>query len=80
MTTLVRIKDDKNLVRDIHSKALLSTDKNALNNYLMKKEIEKKEAQEKEEMKMRLEKMERDMDVIKSILLEIAEVKNNAHS
>ena len=80
MTTLVRIKDDKNLVRDIHSKALLSTDKNALNNYLMKKELEKKEAQEKEEMKMRLEKMERDMDVIKSILLEIAEVKNNSHS
>ena len=80
MTTLVRIKDDKNLVRDIHSKALLSTDKNALNNYLMKKEIEKKEAQEKEEMKMRLEKMEKDMDVIKCILLEIAEVKKNAHS
>lgn len=80
MTTLVRIKDDKNLVRDLHSKALLSTDKNALNNYLMKKEIEKKEAQEKEEMKMRLEKMEKDMDVIKCILLEIAEVKKNAHS
>jgi tetrahydrodipicolinate N-succinyltransferase len=80
MTTLVQIKDNKNLVRDIHSKAVLSTDKNALNEYLMKKELSRKQNAEKEEMKMRMEQMEKDMQIIKSLLLDIAEVKNNANS
>jgi tetrahydrodipicolinate N-succinyltransferase len=80
MSTLVQIKDNKNLVRDIHSKAVLSTDKNALNEYLMKKELSRKQNAEKEEMKMRMEQMEKDMQIIKSLLLDIAEVKNNANS
>jgi len=80
MSTLVKIKDNKGLVRDIHSKAVLSTDKTALNEYLMKKELSRKQNAEKEEMKMRMEQMEKDMQIIKSLLLDIAEVKNNANS
>lgn len=72
---LVQIKDNDNLVRDTHSKAVLSTDKNALNEYLMKREIAKKQSEEKEETKMRLMKLEESMDELKSLLLEIAQLR-----
>jgi hypothetical protein len=72
---LVQIADNKNLVRDTHSKAILNNDKNGLNEYLMKKELAKKQQEEKEETKMRLMKLEEDMNIIKSLLLEIAEIR-----
>jgi hypothetical protein len=72
---LVQIADNKNLVRDTHSKAILNNDRNGLNEYLMKKELAKKQQEEKEETKMRLMKLEEDMSVIKSLLLEIAEIR-----
>jgi hypothetical protein len=75
---LVQIKDNQSLVRDTHSKAVLSTDKKALNEYLMKKEIAKKQNEEKEETKMRLMKLEEDMNVIKNLLMEIAELKGKS--
>lgn len=73
--SLVQIKDKQSLVRDTYSKAVLSTDKNGLNEYLAKKEIAKKQNEEKEETKMRLKKLEEDMNEIKSLLLEIAQMK-----
>lgn len=73
--TLVQINDKENLVRDIHSKAVLSTDKNGLQEYLMKREIAKKQNEEKEETKMRLIQLEQDMSEIKSLLIEIAELR-----
>lgn len=76
MTTLVKIKDKENLVRDIHSKAILTTDKNGLNEYLMKKEIAKKQNEEREETKIRLKKLEEDMNDIKNLLSEIAQLRN----
>ena len=72
---IVQIKDHKNLVRDTHSKAVLNTDRNGLNEYLMKREIAKKEQEEKSETKMRLAKLEEDMNDIKRILVEIAELR-----
>lgn len=72
---LVQIKENQSLVRDIHSKAVLSTDINALNEYLMKREIAKKQSEEKEETKMRLIKLEEDMNEIKSLLAEIAQLR-----
>lgn len=74
---LVQIKDNQSLVRDIHSKAVLSTDKTALNEYLLKREIAKKQNEEKEETKLRLKKLEEDMNDIKSLLIEIAQIKNH---
>jgi hypothetical protein len=73
---LVQIKNNQNLVRDTHSKAVLSTDKKALNDYLMKREIAKKQNEEKEETKMRLIQLEKEMAEIKSILMEVAQLRN----
>jgi hypothetical protein len=75
MNTLVRIEDNKNLVRDIHSKAILNTDKNGLNEYLMKRELAKKQQAEKIETKERLAKLETDMAEIKSLLHDIAQMR-----
>jgi hypothetical protein len=77
MMSLVQIKNNEGLVRDTHSKAILNTDKKALSDYLMKVEIAKRQNAEKEETKMRLNKLEENMSEIKSLLLEIAQLRNN---
>lgn len=59
---------DTHYVRDIHSKAILNTDKKGLNEYLMKKEIAKKQKSEQNETKDRLEKLEQDIQEIKELL------------
>jgi hypothetical protein len=58
-------------VRDIHSKAILNTDKRGLEEYLVKKEISKKQSLEIQETKQRLTAIEQDMQDIKSLLLEL---------
>jgi Zn-dependent M16 (insulinase) family peptidase len=68
---LVQIKDNPSLVRDTHSKALLSTDRNALNEYKMKRQLEKKKEQEQQEVNNRLTKMEDEMREIKHLLVEL---------
>ena len=70
-STHVRIKDTS-LVRDIHSKAVLNTDKAGLNDYMMKRDIAKKQQEEQSETKMRLAQLEEDMTEIKNLLIEIA--------
>ena len=74
MTTHVRIQDTP-LIRDIHSKAILNTDKAGLNDYLMKREIAKKQQAEQVQNKDRLDKLENDMSEIKSLLRDIAEMR-----
>jgi len=74
---LVQIKENPGLVRDTHSKAVLNNDRKALNEYLMKVELAKKQNAEKEETKMRLTKLEENMSEIKTLLLEIAQLRNN---
>ena len=69
---VVNIKDNSKLMRDIHSKAVLNTDKNGLNEYLMKRQLAKQELEEKNETKMRLAQLETDMRDIKNLLVEIA--------
>jgi hypothetical protein len=71
----VNIKDKEHLVRDIHSKAILNTDKKALDDYYVQKKLAKKQAEEKEETKMRLAKLEEDMNEIKVLLMEIAQLR-----
>jgi len=70
----IKIPETK-LVRDIHSKALLNTDRAGLNDYLMKKEIAKQQIGEKIETKIRLAKLEEDMNEIKSLLQEIVNLR-----
>jgi uncharacterized protein (UPF0276 family) len=64
--------NDSTFVRDTHSKAILNTDKNGLNEYYMKRELAKKQATEKQQDKARLDKLENDMQEIKQLLLQIA--------
>jgi uncharacterized protein (UPF0276 family) len=72
--TTVQIKDSK-LVRDIHSKAVLNTDKAALNDYYAKKEIAKKQCEEQIETKEKLAQLEQEMKEIKNLLVEIANLR-----
>ena len=74
MTTHVRIEDTA-LIRDIHSKAILNTDRAGLNEYLMKREIAKKQQADQVNTKDRLDKLENDMSEIKSLLRDIAEMR-----
>jgi glutamine synthetase len=66
----VRIEDTA-LIRDIHSKAILNTDKAGLNDYLMKREIAKKQQEEQMQNKDRLTKLEEDMSEIKNLLVQL---------
>jgi len=72
---MVQIKENPGLVRDTHSKALLNTDKRALNEYLIKAELARKQNAEKEESKMRLQNLEKEMSEIKSLLTEIVQLQ-----
>ena len=63
---------DTSFVRDIHSKAILNTDRKGLNEYLMKREIAKKQQNEKFETKDRLDKLEQDIQEIKELILKLS--------
>ena len=56
--------------RDIHSKAILNTDRGR-DKYQMEREIALKEKNEKEANNQRLNKLEQDMSEIKNLLNEI---------
>lgn len=78
---LVQIEGHQGLVRDTRSKAILNTDRKALEEYQAKVELAKRQNAEKEETKMRLQKLEEDMTQIKNLLLEIAQIRNsNGHN
>jgi hypothetical protein len=62
---------DTSFVRDVHSKAILNTDKRGLEEYLIRKEVAKKQSAEAQETKQRLTAIEQDMQEIKALLLEL---------
>ena len=66
-----KVKDHDNLVRDMNSKAILNTDKLALQEYYQKRDLAKKELSEKNESKQRLDKIENEMSEIKDLLREL---------
>jgi t-SNARE complex subunit (syntaxin) len=63
------------LVRDIHSKALLNTDRRALDEYHMKREIAKKQQSEVSETKQKIEQIEQEMAEIKNLLKDIVSLR-----
>jgi len=71
----MKVKENHNLVRDSHSKAVLNTDVQALKEYYAKREIVRKEKQEKSETRERLAKLEDDMQEIKNLLIDIANLR-----
>jgi hypothetical protein len=66
-----KVKDHDNLVRDMNSKAILNTDRLALQDYYQKRDLAKKELSEKNESKQRLDKIENDMADIKNMLAQL---------
>jgi t-SNARE complex subunit (syntaxin) len=72
---LVKVENHSNLVRDTSSGAILNTDRTGLQEYYRRRDIAKKELLEKEENKMRLQKMEEEMQEIKQLLKEIAMIR-----
>ena len=58
-------------VRDIHSKAILNTDRVGLQNYYTQRELYRKEQAEKIEASNRLTQLEEDMSEIKTMLREL---------
>ncbi len=68
---------DTSYVRDIHSKAILNTDKKGLNEYLMKRDLARKQKGEQEQTKERLEKLENDIQEIKELLLKMSSTNGN---
>ena len=72
---LVKVENHNNLVRDTSSGAVLNTDRTGLQEYYRRREIAKKELLEKEETKIRLQKMEEEMQEIKQLLKEIATIR-----
>jgi hypothetical protein len=76
---LVQVEDSP-FVRDIHSKAILNTDRVGLQNYYVQRDLYKKEQTEKNEASNRLTKLEEDMSEIKTMLqkLVLKEISNGS--
>jgi hypothetical protein len=64
-------------VRDIHSKALLNTDTRGRDEYLMKRELAKKQQAEQAETKQKIEKLEEDVTEIKTLLRELVQMRKS---
>tara|TARA_B100000513_G_C11738731_1_gene129498 strand:+ start:139 stop:375 length:237 start_codon:yes stop_codon:yes gene_type:complete len=70
--------EDKRFVRDLHSKALLNTDRVALENHRRRRAIESQQQTEWEEMKNKVEELNNvriEMLEIKSLLQELLNKK-----
>jgi hypothetical protein len=63
-----KVIEHENLIRDMHCKAVLNTDKEGLQDYLRKRNVAKKQQEEQIETKNRLAKIEQDMSEIKNLL------------
>jgi len=75
--SIVKVENQKHLVRDTTSGAILNTDKSGLQEYYRRRELAKKEIADREETKQRLAKMEEEMQEIKNLLKEIAMIRKS---
>ena len=70
--------EDKSFVRDLHSKALINTDRVALENYRKKRQIEIQQAQKWQQMEIKVEElnnMRNEILEIKGLLQEVLNKK-----
>lgn len=67
--------EQNDLMRDVYSKGLLNKNIYGLNQYKAQKKILEQKKEVEEETKMRLKKLEEDMNDIKCLLLEIAKLR-----
>jgi len=71
----VQIDENKNLVRDTTNRAILNTDRAGLESYLAQRQVAKQRLAEQEEMKNKVEKLEKDITDIKDMLRELVQMK-----
>ena len=71
----VSIDSDKNLIRDTTNRAILNTDRAGLESYLAQRQVAKQRLAEQEEMKNKVEKLEKDITDIKDMLRELVQMK-----
>jgi hypothetical protein len=71
---LIQTEDD-NLLRDVYSKGLINKNVYGLNQYKTQKKLIEQKKEIEEETKMRLSKLEEDMNEIKVLLIEIAQLR-----
>ncbi len=67
--------EDESLLRDVNSKALLNKNINALREYKSRKNFVENIKKDENETKIRLAKLESDMQDIKNLLIEIASLR-----
>ena len=71
-------KEDNSFVRDLHSKALINTDRIALENHRKKRQVEIQQAQRLQEMEIKVEELvtvKDEMLEIKSLLQKLVNTK-----
>ena len=70
--------EDNSFVRDLHSKALINTDRVALENHRRKRQLETQQAQRLQEMEIKVEELvtvKNEMLEIKSLLQKLVNTK-----
>lgn len=67
----VQIKENKDLIRDTESRALLNTNRGELEAYYAERDIKIKELQEKQALESKVNKLEQDISDIKSLLQQL---------
>jgi len=72
---IVRIEEEKHLVRDTTNRAILNTDRAGLENYLAQRQLAKQKLAEQEEMKNKVGKLEQDITDIKDMLRELVQMR-----
>jgi len=74
---IVRIEEEKHLVRDTTNRAILNTDRAGLENYLAQRQLAKQKLAEQEEMKNKVGKLEQDITDIKDMLRELVQMRTS---
>lgn len=71
----VQIDGEKNLVRDISTRAILNRDRAGLEEYKLRRELAERKQKEELELKNKVIKLEDDMTEIKSMLHELIKMR-----
>ena len=75
----VQIKENKDLIRDLDSGALLNTNKNELELYYTERDLKIKELNEKQALESKVNKLEQDMSEIKDLLHQLVTRTQNGN-
>ena len=68
----VKVKDEKNLFRDVSTNAIVNTDMQAYNNYINSKKIKEQESKRIENIENELTDVKSDLNEIKNLLRKLA--------